>query len=395
MRLIILLIHRWAGLAISVFLIIVGLTGSLLAFNDDLEKLINPDVFTITSDQPLMSLASIANIVEKSHPEVRVGYFMRRDGQPTIVRVRPKINKLTGNPYQLNFDQIFIDPSNGKELGKRKWGDISQGKINLMPFIYKIHFSLLLGDWGILLLGVVALIWVFDSIYSIFLTFPKHINNFFTKWKKAWIIKIPFSSFFRFNFDLHRATGLWFLPLLLIFAWSSVMFNLPNVYDWTTRNIFDYDSYLDLANKKTFSPEYAPKLSWVEAENQSSELMKVIAKKYSFQVIKPIGLAYVAENNVYSYTVESNLDISLNSWDGAGIWIDGDTGKLRNIFLPKGQHDGNTISNWLRALHFGNINNSLAYRALVGLLGVLITLLSFSGIYIWYKKNKARKFSDT
>ena len=30
-------IHRWAGLAMTVFLILVGLTGSLLAFNNELE----------------------------------------------------------------------------------------------------------------------------------------------------------------------------------------------------------------------------------------------------------------------------------------------------------------------------------------------------------------------
>ena len=34
--------HRYAGLAMTVFLIIVGLTGSLLAFYAELEQALNP-----------------------------------------------------------------------------------------------------------------------------------------------------------------------------------------------------------------------------------------------------------------------------------------------------------------------------------------------------------------
>ncbi|NOS75677.1 MAG: PepSY domain-containing protein, partial [Methyloglobulus sp.] len=36
------LLHRYAGLTMAGFLIIVGLSGSLLAFFTDLEQLINP-----------------------------------------------------------------------------------------------------------------------------------------------------------------------------------------------------------------------------------------------------------------------------------------------------------------------------------------------------------------
>ena len=37
-------IHRWAGLLMTVFLILVGLTGSLLAFKTDVERLDLPAV---------------------------------------------------------------------------------------------------------------------------------------------------------------------------------------------------------------------------------------------------------------------------------------------------------------------------------------------------------------
>ena len=37
--------HRWTGLLMASFLFVVGLTGSLLAFNSELERLISPQLF--------------------------------------------------------------------------------------------------------------------------------------------------------------------------------------------------------------------------------------------------------------------------------------------------------------------------------------------------------------
>lgn len=38
-------LHPWTGLLMSVFLIVVGLTGTLLAFRAKLDRLINPELY--------------------------------------------------------------------------------------------------------------------------------------------------------------------------------------------------------------------------------------------------------------------------------------------------------------------------------------------------------------
>ena len=95
----------------------------------------------------------------------------------------------------------------------------------------------------------------------------------------------------------------------------------------------------------------------------------------------------------YSYDVRSSRDISDGTWGGPGIWLDGDTGALMKVFLPDGEHSGNTVTNWLRALHFANLHGWLAYRVLVCVLGLVIVMLSVTGIYIWWKKRRARRQS--
>ncbi len=56
---------------------------------------------------------------------------------------------------------------------------------------------------------------------------------------------------------------------------------------------------------------------------------------------------------------------------------------------PTGEHSGNTVSNWLRALHRADVFG-LPYRIFVCVLGLIITMLSVTGVYIWWKKRKAR-----
>ncbi len=45
MRAILVLLHRYIGLATAVFLLLAGLTGSLLAFNHELDEWLNPGFY--------------------------------------------------------------------------------------------------------------------------------------------------------------------------------------------------------------------------------------------------------------------------------------------------------------------------------------------------------------
>jgi uncharacterized iron-regulated membrane protein len=105
-------------------------------------------------------------------------------------------------------------------------------------------------------------------------------------------------------------------------------------------------------------------------------------------------MAYIAEFGVYTYDVRTEQDIRSHGWD-TGVWVDGDTGELRKVFLPYGEHTGNTISTVLWGLHYGDIRDVFAYRALVFIFGLVIVLLSVTGIYIWWKKRKARLLAQS
>ena len=53
--------HRWTGLLMSAILFVAALTGSLLAFNNELERLISPQLFAVPKPGvPPLDFATLA-----------------------------------------------------------------------------------------------------------------------------------------------------------------------------------------------------------------------------------------------------------------------------------------------------------------------------------------------
>ncbi|HUB63696.1 MAG TPA: PepSY-associated TM helix domain-containing protein, partial [Methylocella sp.] len=380
---------RWAGLLMTVFLIVVGLTGSLLAFKTDLERLICPRIYAAPRPSvPPLDFATLAERAEALVPQGQVITVALEEPDQALVVFEPREDPATGKPYKLDFVQMFVDPWTGEELGRRRPGDLSQGLINLMPFIWDLHLSLALGGWGAWVLGIVALVWTLDCFIGFYLTLPVSSGAFWRRWKPAWLVKRKAGAY-RLNFDLHRAGGLWFWVILFIFAWSSVMLNLRPVYDWVTGAVFDYQQYTPPAAHDTVMSPHPPRLDFRTALSTGERLMAEQAAKHGFSVERPI--MFYRMNGVYSYFVKSSRDIR----DKLGLTyinFDADTGALISLELPVGEHSGNTISAWLYGLHMGDVFG-LPYRIFVCALGLVITMLSVTGIYIWWKKRRARQFS--
>ena len=385
-------LHRWVGLAMAVFLIIVGLTGSVLAFKVNFEKLLTPEWFA-TKPYPTatpLDLASLADSAEKAEPKIRVGYFSVSDDRATMM-VNPRVDPATGKPFDVGFHAMYLNPWTGEVLGHD--GKSQALHTQIIPFIYDLHMNLVSGEIGAWILGVVALAWTFDTLYAIYLTFPLTLKRFFSRWKKSWTIKWRASPK-RVNFDLHRASGLWLAPLLFIFAWSSVMFNLSGAYGWTMDKIFNPPPGAEDVWLKTLHPSHPsenPKLNWHQALSKGQQYMAEISTRDGITLYQPFGMAYLPDPGVYTYQVESSINITHGLWNGGfSVWVDGQTGELQRIYYPLEKDPEQAIGTWLYVLHFANFHNWLSYRILVFVLGLVMTLLSITGVYIWWKKFNAR-----
>ena len=385
-------IHRWAGLLMAGFLILVGITGSLLTFNSELERLISPQLYAAPRPGAVpLDAATLALRAEALEPKGQVYGVSFAEPDQVLVMMGPR-RKSEAELDTLGFNQLFLDPYTGEELGRRSWGAISEGWINLMPFLYKLHFQLALRTTGMWILGIVALGWTLDCFVGFYLTLPVGRGEFWQHWKPAWLIKWSAGAF-RINFDLHRAGGLWLWVILLIFAWSSVYMNLSDtVYTWATKAVLDYRPvWTELPDLP--QPLENPHLDWRAALSTGERLMTKQAEIHGFAVERPMGLSFDPGKGLYSYRVRGGRDIQ-DRRGNTEILFDANNGDMRLLLLPTGQYAGNTITSWLYALHEANVFG-MPYRIFVCALGLAIVMLSITGIYIWWRKRRARQFSAT
>ena len=123
-----------------------GASGTLLAFYDDIDGFLNAGMHVAPPEpgaEPLLPLV-LRKRLEEQIPGVHAHNvpLSLQSGRAAVFSVTSR----DGTP--LENDEYFVNPYTGAILGQRKRGDLSQGLANLMPFILDLHKSLTLGKIG-------------------------------------------------------------------------------------------------------------------------------------------------------------------------------------------------------------------------------------------------------
>ncbi|NOS73994.1 MAG: PepSY domain-containing protein [Methyloglobulus sp.] len=411
-------LHRYAGLMMALFLIIIGLTGSIIAFYEEIDDWLNPlsshrHTHIAVQEKPLLDPFDLCDRALRLTPHARITNvdLNPKQDEAYTVALEPRIDPATGKPYPLGFSTLKLNPYTGDEVeNSRNINSYEQNgyfpltRKNVLDFIYALHCQLALGETGALLFGIIAVAWTLDCFVGFYLTLPKrrpkHLatkgqqvsvansSSFWQRWKPAWQIKRNASAF-RLNYDLHRAFGLWTWAMLFIFAWSSVMFMLPEVYEPIMKLLFQ------TAPEQSPSPEpptpsFVPIAEFRKAQVIAKQLMAEQAKLHQFTVMRETAIQYDEATVSFNYYVASDRDIS-GQVGQTYISVNANTGKLVWLGpLATGEYSGLTIGNWLRTLHMASIWG-LAYKLFVCFMGLVIAMLSVTGIYIWYKKHRAAR----
>lgn len=397
-------LHRWLGLASAGFLIVAGLTGSLMAWNDEIEAAICPDLFVVEppfANAPMLDPLVLRERLLALHPGLAVPALPLRavPGRSTPFAVEARTDARASAGIEVPNDQVFMNPYTGEVLGERKWGDISQGMKNLMPFVYRLHHQLALGVIGNYVFGVVALLWTLDCFVGAYLTLPTctrkeaaktqlmSARSWAARWWPAWKVRWA-SGRYKVKFDLHRASGLWTWLALLVMAWSSVAFNLSEVYGQVMETVFARQP--DDADLPTRAqPLPAPTIGYAQARDIGRHLMARQARSMGFEVIEEEGLTLDPTRGVYRYDVRSSRDI--RSHGGAtSVLLDADTGALKGVWLPTGAAGADTIRTWLTTLHRAALWGA-PMKFFICFMGLLVVTLAITGVVIWQRKRGARR----
>ncbi|MET0582916.1 MAG: PepSY-associated TM helix domain-containing protein [Pseudoxanthomonas sp.] len=399
-------IHRYAGLLTAAFLFVSGITGAIISWDHELDDLLNPHLMEAHTPGTAQPSLLLARQVEARYPEIRVSYIPLHveAGESLALGVSPRFDRVSGELTQPGFNQVFLDPVTGAELGKREWGAVWPiTKETFVSFLYRLHYTLHIPEmwgidrWGIWLMGAIAMVWMADSVVGFYLTLPARrrqaaapvqpAKSWWRRWQPAWKVRWRGGSR-KLNFDLHRAFSLWTWALLFILAFTAFSLNLYN-------EIF----YPAISKVSQVTPTPFDTRTMADKQHLIEPMLAmedVVARagaeggRRSWE--DPVGgVFYSQEYGIYMVSFfQPGGDHGSGGVGPALLYYDGVSGGLLGERQP---WKGTAADIFVQAqfpLHSGRILG-LPGRILISFMGVVVAMLSVTGVIIWWRKRASRR----
>lgn len=425
MRYIFTLLHRYVGLVVAIFLIFSGLTGAIISWDHEIDDWLNPHLMEAKSLGSPISPIDIAKRIEARYPEVRVTNLPINHelGESYRIGVSPKQNPETQRLYEPGFNQVFIDPFTGKELGKRQWGQVWPiTQETFVSFLYKLHYSLHMPEmwgtdrWGIWLLGIVAILWALDSFVGFYLTFPvkrrvmvvdkmaaqgnddvdelttgdlpiSANKSWWQRWQPAWRVRWTGGAA-KLIFDLHRAIGLWTWILLFVIAFTAFSLNLYREVFYPIMTVVSKVTPTPF-DSRTRAPKHVPIAPLIELKEVIKQA-RADANNRGWH--EPVGS--VSYNQAFGiFGVQFYYPKDGHGAGGVGhkrLYYDSQDGRYLGDRQP---WQGTVADIFVQAqfpLHSGRILG-LPGRILISVMGLVVAILSITGILVWWRKRASRR----
>jgi uncharacterized iron-regulated membrane protein len=372
-------IHRYLGLVALLFLLIAGVTGSFLCFDKKIDAELNRDLFYRIGKVPAMSSPEIAMRLQAKRPDLIVTGFP--------LNLQPYENlKLDVAPSRagasLGFDELFVDPSDGRIVGTRQSGP-GWDRRHIVEGIFQLHSTLVAGTWGRWLMGLAALAWLISNFVGLYLTFPVK-RPFWPKWKKKWKVDTSAPTR-RLMLEIHNCSGLWLLIPATILAYTSVAMNFfDEAFVPVVQAISPAKPSMFDENPGPAPTAAAPSIGFAEALAIGVAAARADGLKW-----QPALERFSPEHNVYGISFTDNGVENYHRLGPVTYYLDASAGRPVETDDPYHDSFGRKVTRSLYPLHSGEVAGGIGI-AVIFLLGLSTSEMCVTGFYMWWKKRKAR-----
>jgi len=357
MRKVVLTLHLYLGLLSALFLVILGLTGSIMAFEGQIDHWLHPRRWYVTPRPQALPESELVRTVEQRFAPDRVSSF-RIAPESNIAHaiiVTPRGDRSTGPGSDL---EVSIDQYTGSILSALPSPTRTE---STLAFIHQFHLRLASGATGKLVISVIGLILLVEVPLG------------FVLWWRTKRASVKWTgSGFRVFFDLHHIIGVYVAAFLLLAAVTGVLIG--------------FDSMQAMFYSATHSApnRVRPAQSTVMAGAEPIGLEHVMDAAHHAMPDGLISIVHIPDTPHDAYQVIFRKPGDAWSAVHAVAWIDRYSGKVL-AFTDLYASPGYRAIRFNRALHTGDILG-MPSQIVVSVTSLALVVMVITGVVIWWKK---------
>jgi len=204
-------LHWFFGITAGLVLALMGITGAVYSFQEELLRLFNADVLKVQVRQEgVLPPAELVRRVEAAQGD--------------------NVSMLWVDTREGNAARIFFTPPPGERRGELRYADPYTGELKgeatgqgFFNFMLQLHRFLAMGDTGRQITGACTLMLIFFCLSGLYLRWPRKPLNW-----RVWLTFDWAKKGRAFNWDLHAVAGTWCLLFYLLFALTGLFWS----YEW-------------------------------------------------------------------------------------------------------------------------------------------------------------------
>jgi uncharacterized iron-regulated membrane protein len=220
------IIHLWLGMASGLVVVILGITGCLYCFIDEIRPIVYQDrIFIPANEQthrvPLQRLREKADAALLKKVPLLDIEIHTDNIHTTVFRYRERNNKANSYVnYFINYYRVYMNPYTGKVI------KVENTKWEFFNLVVMLHCCLLLGHLGTQIITWCTIIFMVMLVSGIYLWWPRNkvssVKRFQFKWNKT-------TSWKRKNYDLHQILGFYVFIIAFFIALTGLAMLLPTL----------------------------------------------------------------------------------------------------------------------------------------------------------------------
>jgi uncharacterized iron-regulated membrane protein len=362
------LIHKWASLVCTVFLLVICLTGLPLLFRDQIDGWLQPHHYvSLPANTPSASFDALAATSHRLYPNEVIASMFVDDDEPQIyVWMAPSFATMKADPRTMH--SIRFDARTAQVLETSK--STAQQPKTFIDIMLALHTDLFLDLPGELFLGLMALLFVVAIVSGVVLYGP------FMKKLDFGTVRSGRSPRLKW-LDLHNLLG------IVVMAWTLIV-GVTGVMNELSTPLFGLWQQTDVKTllasfKDTAVPTQAdlpPVQAAYETAQRAVPGMKMSSIVYPGN---PFG-------SPYHYVFWAQGAATLTSRLFTPVLVDASSGRLSAVVEMPWYLRALEVS---RPLHFGDYGG-MPMKILWALLDLITIAILLSGIYLWITRRRSQ-----